>query len=235
MNFQGNFNRISTVDIAPLKNLVLQLTPLHWADDTTRQNRYEVHQDTQTIGLVYDEDFRHTNPTRRPPLELFGPELQPILAVTADHFESRPEAQSLFGTHGHGYFIRASLVRLAPGGKILPHQDKNFSLAHSHRVHVPVVTNDKVTFTVGSETINMKEGEVIEINNRRWHSVSNDGQDDRVHLILDWVTPAEPCCCSYKLHPGIPCSPQACIESDRLKIECNCFPDDHSAMTPSQD
>jgi len=232
MNFQGNFKNVAAVDIAPLKDLVLQLTPQHWTGDTTRQNRYEVHQDTRMIGLVYDYDFRHTNPTRLPPMQVFGPVLQPVLALIANYYESLPEARALLEDYGHGHFIRASLVRLNPGGEITPHQDKNFSLAHSHRVHIPVVTSEKVLFTVGNETINMKEGEIIEINNRRMHSVRNDGKDSRVHLILDWVTPAERCCCSEKIHPGVPCSPEACIESDRLKIPCSCFPEDQSAITP---
>ena len=232
MNFQGNFKKVATVDIAPLKDLVLQLTPQHWASNTTRQNRYEVHQDTRMIGLVYDDDFRHTNPTRLPPMQLFGPVLQPMLAIIANHYESLPEAKGPLEEYGHGHFIRASLVCLIPGGEITPHQDKNFSLAHSHRVHIPVVTNEKVLFTVSNETMNMKEGEIIEINNRRLHFVINGGRDGRVHLILDWVTPAEPCCCSYKTHPGVPCSPRACIETDRLKIPCNCFPEDQSSITP---
>ena len=183
------------------------------------------------IGLVYDYDFRHTHPTRLPPMELYGPVLQPLLALIANYYESLPEARALLKYYGHGHFIRASLVYLEAGGEISPHQDKNFSLAHSHRVHIPVVTNEKVHFTVGNETMNMKEGQIIEINNRRIHFVRNDGKDGRVHLILDWVTPAEPCCCSYKTHAGVPCSPKACIETDRLKIPCNCFPEDQSAIT----
>ena len=231
MNFQGNFKKLAVFDIAPLKDLVLQLTQQHWTGDTTRQNRYEAHQDTQMIGLVYDDDFRHTNPTRLPPMELFGPVLQPLLALIANYYESLPEPRGLHELYGHGHFIRASLVRLEAGGEITAHQDKNFSLAHSHRMHIPVVTNEKVLFTVGSEIINMQEGEVFEINNRRVHSVRNDGKDGRVHLILDWVTPAEPCCCSYKTHPGVPCSLRACLETDRLKIPCNCFPEDQSAIS----
>ena len=56
---------------------------------------------------------------------------------------------------GIGYFIRANLVRLAPGGTINEHRDGNFSLTHSHRVHVPIITNDRVLFNVGRETLSI--------------------------------------------------------------------------------
>ena len=127
--------------------------------------------------------------------------------------------------YGLGYFVRATLVRLNAGGSISQHQDNNFSLTHSHRVHVPVITNDDVTFTVGSESINMRPGEVIEINNRRLHSVENNGSEHRVHLILDYVLPGEACCCGSKLHPQTLCSPQACMETDHLRIPCTCYPE----------
>ena len=122
-----------------------------------------------------------------------------------------------------GYFVRANLVRLQSGGTITEHTDNNFSLVHSHRVHLPIITNAEVGFMVGNKSINMKEGELWEINNRRLHSVNNAGPEDRVHLILDYVIPGEKCCCGEKLHPLTVCNPQACEMTDHLKIECICF------------
>ena len=226
MNFQGNFRDLGKLDISPIRDLVIQLTDDDWAREDTRQKRYEVHKDTQFIGIAYDEDFRHMQPTRRPAYELFGPVLHPLFVHVADYFETLPETLIKFDGPVQGYFIRVSLVKLLPGGRIDEHQDMNFSLAHSHRVHVPIITNDKVFFNVGSETRNLKTGEIVEINNRRKHSVRNDGEDGRVHLILDWVFPWEPCCCADKTHPEEPCTPDACLMTDRLKIPCDCYPVD---------
>ncbi len=223
MNFDGEYIHIGDADISQLKQLLGKLTPQHWLQDTSRQELYEVHSDTETIGLVWDSDFRHINPTKLPPLEVFGPSLQPLLSKVADYFESSEKWKSLFDINGHGYFIRANLVKLKAGGEITEHQDKNLSLAHSHRIHIPIITNDDVFFKIGETTINMLEGEIIELNNRLQHSVRNEGKDDRIHLILDWVVPGEQCCCSYKNHPGVSCDPQACMESDRLNIPCKCF------------
>jgi hypothetical protein len=226
MNFAGNFIRIGAVDIAPLKQRVLGLTQEDWAREPVRQKRYEVHRHTRSIGLVYDYDFRHSNASRLPALKAFEPALRPALALIAAHYENSPKGKTLCGRHGLGYFVRASLVRLSPGGAITPHQDMNFSLAHSHRVHLPVVTNEEVRLTVGGETLNLREGEIWEINNRRRHHVSNESTQERVHLILDFVLPGEQCCCGERRHPDVLCNPRLCLETDRMKIPCTCFPDD---------
>jgi len=224
MNFSGNYSHIGSVDIAALKQHVLALPEQQWAGEAFRQQRYEVHRDTRTIPLVFDPDFRHTHPTRLPALQEFEPFMRPALKTVADHFDDSPRGWELFDEHGMGYFVRANLVRLKSGGEISEHTDNNFSLVHSHRVHLPIVTNDQVGFTVGGETINMKEGELFEINNRRLHAVKNAGPADRVHLILDYVIPGEKCCCGEKLHPQTACNPQACEQTDHLKIECVCYP-----------
>lgn len=225
MNFPGNFFHIGDIDTADLKVLVQNLTEEQWNSFSVRQKRYEVHQHTQTIGLVYDPDFRHSHPTRLPLLEVFEPRLRPILWMAADHFEETQSARQLIRENGAGYFIRASLVRLKANCSITEHRDMNFSLTHSHRVHLPIITSDQVLFTVGKETINMREGQLTEINNRRMHSVRNDGPDDRVHLLLDFVLPGEQCCCGAKLHPQTRCSPPACEDTVVGRVPCTCCPE----------
>ena len=101
-----------------LKDLVLQLTPEHWTGDSTRQQRYEAHRDTQTIGLVYDEDFRHTNPTKLPPLELFSPALRQILTTIANFYEAPAEEAALWQGFGEGYFIRGGIIVVPSGSTI---------------------------------------------------------------------------------------------------------------------
>lgn len=225
MNFDGNFTSLGSVDVGPLRRLVSGLTAGDWAREAVRRQRYEVHRDTESIGLVYDLDFRHSQATRLPALQVFEPALRPALALIAAHYENSPRGKALCERFGLGYFVRASLVRLTAGGAIAPHQDMNFSLAHSHRVHLPVVTNENVWFSVGEETRNLWEGEIWEINNRRLHSVRNEGGEARVHLILDFVLPGEQCCCGEQRHPGTPCTPVLCLETDRLKIPCTCLPE----------
>jgi len=54
-------------------------------------------------------------------------------------------------------------------------------------VHIPITTNDKVVFTVDGEKKNMQVGEFWEIDNSQDHSVENQGNEDRIHLIVDWM------------------------------------------------
>jgi len=223
MNFKGNFNHLAKVDVSHLINMVNHLTEKHWSLDSTRQKRYEVHTHTQTINIVFDEDFRHMNPSKHPALDVFGPVIQPIMSFIANHYENLVENKPYLEQYGQGYFIRINLVKLLAHNNIAEHQDKNFSLAHSHRIHIPIVTNDKVFFNVGDESINMKVGEIIEINNRRFHSVDNQSDEDRVHLIIDFVIPGEPCCCAEIHHPGVMCNPELCMPTDRLVTPCHCL------------
>lgn len=225
MNFAGSFNHIGAADVGGFVDLVAGITEEQWSSFALRQQRYEVHRDTQTVGLVYDPDFRHTHPTKLPMLKTFQQPLQPVLKMIAAFYEGSERGQAIIKENGLGYFIRATLVRLKAGGEIAAHQDLNFSLTHSHRVHVPIVTNPGVLFTVGDETKHLPAGTVYEINNRRMHSVVNEGSEDRVHLILDFVLPGEQCCCGAKLHPETRCSPQACQDTVRLKVPCTCYPE----------
>ena len=225
MNFAGNFKKLGDIDIRPFKQLVERLSEDHWLADTERQAKYEVHRQTQNIGLVYDEDFRHINPTVRAPFKYFEPALMPIVKAVASYYDNTPEGMVLAKKFGPGYCVRANIVRLSPSGSIAPHQDKNFSLTHSHRVHIPITTNPQITFTIGNETRHLEAGEIIEINNRRMHSVDNPSEQARVHLLLDWVIAGEQCCCADRVHPDSRCNPQVCMATDRLQIACNCHPD----------
>jgi hypothetical protein len=226
VNFDGNFRRIGSTNVEPIEALLQSFGEDDWDRDSQRQRRYEVHKDTQTIALVHDYDFRHTNPTRHPALEIFGRAIRPILSMVADFYDTSEKGVTLTNKYGIGYFIRANFVRLAAGGEITEHRDMNFSLTHSHRVHVPVITNDGVVFKVGEESLNIPDGEIYEINNRRMHSVRNDGDTPRVHLILDYVLKGEQCCCGELRHPNEACSPEACLDTDRCRIPCNCLPEE---------
>jgi hypothetical protein len=83
--------------------------------------------------------------------------------------------------------VRALFARLAGHGRIDAHTDGLFSLLKCHRIHIPVITNDQVVFTIGGEDKALAEGEMWEINNATLHAVDNHSDADRIHLIIDWV------------------------------------------------
>jgi hypothetical protein len=84
--------------------------------------------------------------------------------------------------------IKIILIKLKPSGMVLPHVDRHEVLTIPHRIHIPIYTNDNVLFSVGSTCINMKEGYIYEINNILPHSVVNNGDTDRIHLLVDMIS-----------------------------------------------
>ena len=58
---------------------------------------------------------------------------------------------------------------------------------NSHRIHIPIVTGENNIFLVNGELKNMQVGEMWEINNELPHMVENRSDEDRIHLIVDWI------------------------------------------------
>lgn len=178
MDFEGNYLARGTVDVSGLQRAVLAQTAEQWAADSFRQMAFkDAHQDTESIPLLFDRDFRHKNPTPSLRYAEFEHLLEPIF-------------EKLRGTlEPQGWIVRCMFARLHPRGFIPPHIDQGFSLSRVHRCHVPIVTSEDVTFSVRGEEKKMKPGEIWEINNRRLHSTWNRGKGPRVHLICDWAPP----------------------------------------------
>lgn len=81
---------------------------------------------------------------------------------------------------------RVLVTRLAPGNKILPHADVLGKYAEYYtRYHLVLQGLSGSTFSCGDETVQMKTGELWWFDAHAEHSVSNNSQDDRVHLLMD--------------------------------------------------
>lgn len=81
-------------------------------------------------------------------------------------------------------FPRAMLARLPAGGEISGHSDSGANF-HIHKIHVPLVTNPETEFRIGSQVEHLQAGEIVEVNNKRFHAVKNDGEQDRIHFIFE--------------------------------------------------
>ncbi len=82
--------------------------------------------------------------------------------------------------------LSVRLLKLSPGGFIKPHRD--FELGYEDgcfRIHIPILTHSKVTFTLDNHKLEMKPGECWYTNVNYVHSVSNEGLTDRIHLVID--------------------------------------------------
>lgn len=163
----------SGVDITALRQKVEQLSAQDW-EGSGREQKFRAHRHTASLILATD-NFKHLPPTYSPLFDHFRHEVQPVLDTIANYYGNQ------------GMFLRVLLVKLTEGEDIDPHFDEGMSLLHSHRVHVPIITNGQVMFCVGGEKRHLAAGEIWEINNATVHYVENHSNHARVHMIVDWA------------------------------------------------
>ena len=169
-----NFKMYGNINTNYLKD---NLNGLDWNEHTIRQSLFEMHKETQTLEVMWDMESLQTDKVGKIhsnyyklDIELFLEKIKPIYKSIC----------------GDGYFLRILLVKLKANSNITPHIDTGDSLSNCKRTHIPIITNSKVTFTVGGETKYLKEGEIWEIDNTKEHSVKNNSNVDRIHLLIDY-------------------------------------------------
>jgi hypothetical protein len=88
------------------------------------------------------------------------------------------------------------LMRLTPGSVIKEHSDYDLSFERgSVRIHIPITTNDGVTFELNRRRVILEAGSCWYLRLSDPHSVANRGDTDRVHMVIDaavndWVEAA---------------------------------------------
>lgn len=77
-------------------------------------------------------------------------------------------------------------LKLEAGAVIKQHRDHELAFEKGEaRLHFPVITNPQVMFYIGDERVPLQQGEAWYINANLPHRVSNEGQTDRIHLVVD--------------------------------------------------
>jgi hypothetical protein len=176
--FYGNY------DVSNFKKIIVD-NNLDWTEFTVRQKSCYDMTNTQTIPIVFDSKIFTTN-------------FNPVYTKNYTFFENELNNISDIikrSTNGEGFLLKALLVKLFKKTEIPTHIDwANETLKVARRIHIPIITNPDCIFIVGDDSINLKEGEIWEVNNdKKKHSVHNNGDEDRVHLLIDWMekTPEE--------------------------------------------
>jgi hypothetical protein len=147
-----------------------------WYADNRRQDDYEVHVETQSIILVFFTGWPTVNVEHGKGWDAFGEVTMPIMEeVVSRHYPPG------------GMLLRVILARLLPKCRIDEHFDTHPSFSIAHRIHVPLLTNPQVEFTVGSQRIATRPHHAFELNNKMAHAVANLGDTARVHLIFDYA------------------------------------------------
>ena len=80
------------------------------------------------------------------------------------------------------------IMNMTPGEEMKVHTDLKCGYEDgAFRVHIPIKTNDQVEFRLEESLLKMRPGETWYINANLPHGVKNNGQTDRVHLVLDCI------------------------------------------------
>ena len=164
-----NFKYYETYNVT---NILNQLTDLDWNEFTFRQKTFDVHSETLTIPILWDNEKTQ-------------------LKYWKDYNNFKNDLDSigdiLTTKIGEGHIETAILINLPKSKKINSHTDVGAYFEDRNRIHIPIITNDMCVFEVNGEKVNMKQGEIWEINNSdKPHSVINGGEIDRIHLLIDW-------------------------------------------------
>lgn len=179
----GSVRQLGKVDIAALRTAVLAIPEAVWnAENSVKPNRFEALDRTRHIVFRFVtgfEDWRSAQNLRL--WEEWRHLLEPVLA----------EATKTYG-YARGSYPRIMLARMAPGGVIHPHRDANPAAKWPHKIHVPLLTNDKTRFFVDGVGYHFGEGEAVEVNNMGVHAVANEGATDRIHLIFEYYDLDQP-------------------------------------------
>lgn len=97
-----------------------------------------------------------------------------------------PYIKSILEKFGEPYVRTVRLSILHPGESIDEHSDTYIALKYGQvRLHVPIVSNDQVEMTIGGEKRVWKEGELWYGDFAAPHSVINNGDTPRIHLMFD--------------------------------------------------
>ena len=131
------------------------------------------------------------------PLRSAAGETHPVRMIYSDPtacvFTDTPFLQQLPGLQSIlGAFAcelrSVRLMRLTAGSSIKEHADHDLDADRGMaRLHIPLVTNSQVAFLLNGSEVGMKAGEVWYLRLSDPHSVTNLGQTDRIHLVLDAV------------------------------------------------
>lgn len=174
---------LGQVDIVALRKAVLAIPESVWdAENADKPNRFEALDRTRHIVFRFVSNFQDWRDSYDRPLwEAWRELVAPVLA----------QATKSYG-YAHAAFPRVMLARMAPGGIIKPHRDTNPAAKWPHKIHVPLVTNEKVTFFVDGVGYHFREGEAVEVSNMAVHAVHNAGDSDRIHLIFEYYDLDQP-------------------------------------------
>lgn len=87
---------------------------------------------------------------------------------------------------GFANVTRVTMARMAPGGDLHEHRDQEGNLLFGiMRLHLPLKTNPKATLKVEGIRRHIPVGEIWALDTSGLHTARNEGDEGRIHIIID--------------------------------------------------
>jgi hypothetical protein len=180
MDIDEPLRELGAIDATALREAILGQEEAAWHEDSYRQESYDVHDQTQSIVLVFTDgsNWPESDVKKEPGWDRIADVAVPVM-------------HEIIGKHypAGGTIIRAMAAKLVVGGIIKPHHDHHPSFHCGHRIHIPITTNSRVRFMIDGRPYQFQVGQAYELNNQKQHSVMNKGTEDRITFIFDYVPP----------------------------------------------
>ena len=190
---------LAQVDVSGFKSFLRGLPESHWDDDHAQEENVKMTRPAhdawgiKKIIFTFCDDF-----------------LQKVFDLPYSQKEVwREFLLPIYSAAGvsEDKIVRSLLASMPPGVDIPVHHDTGYWVKHTHRVHVAIDSSSAhVDFLVGPSPDKMRkvifdEGRIVELNNQAKHAVYNHWEQNRVHLIFDYVED-HPITRRYTLQPG---------------------------------
>lgn len=155
-------------DVSALKRELSQITAEDWQSNKMRQVVFK-NEHGSTESIIFAFAGKKYSVTTQPS---FNKEVCAIGEKIRKYFGSNAKILTLM------------VVKLLANHRIPEHMDGG-TLTEIHRCHLPIITHKDCKFFINKKRFSFEEGKVFELNNVMPHSVVNDSNIDRVHLICD--------------------------------------------------
>ena len=157
----------------------LSLDSSVWNFNSKIRDRIPVHTNTKSLIYVWPDEV---NLQKR---EIYiGPSQSNILHKTVWDIAEKIRQQY----SNESVITMLVLAALRPGKHIIDHVDSPV-LQTIHRCHLPIITSANCTFNIGEGSYHFPKNIVFEFNNAKRHSVYNNSDTPRVHLLCDILSP----------------------------------------------
>lgn len=189
--FQRNFDRIAQeIDVAALRHQIIRNWKLWNQHDFRTEYPGTPHVDVDDILVRYTAPESLTTTTK-----VMGDDKPVFYPAVSILTEVKPLVRGIMNMTGAHDLGRVIISRIPPGGQILAHRDSDGEYVLQDdiaRYHLVIQGTPGNLYRCGegtdqspAEEVHMLTGELWWFNAHHLHSVVNEGEDDRIHLMVD--------------------------------------------------